>query len=650
MKRVILLLAAGLVGGLVLVSCGGGGGGTQPPPIVTLNITTTTLTYGLNGKPYSGAQLQASGGTPPYTWSAANPITGLTVSSDGKVSGTVNATPTYDATMQVTVQDSASHSGQALVHMPIYYPMSIYISGSNSATSNVPFRTTIFTVPGNSVLKVTSKLASGTLPPGLSLTTATTSDPNQSVDITGTPTQSGIFDFTVESTTNADPPETEQATLRLFVDIQPLNWYDSQYLPIAKRTQAYQYSFSSVRGGTKPYSFTLAPGSGALPPGLTLGSDGTLSGTATALGIYNFTVRVADAGSPQQTLDRSFSIEVYDPLTVTPGNLPDAVTGENYTSGSFTISGGRPPYGQYWAGFSTCCFTFETHDMTVHGVPYQAGDVMGTLSVSDNIQVVTQQFTIKVAQGPFQASPDLLPAVGVGKLYYGYMNSVSGTTPVSWKLLSGTPPPGLSLTFNSAPYFYGYPTTAGIYPMVMEATDSSTPPKVIDVPATIAVYDKLPRNDSISSATNYYRTGYRQYSISPFADPPDVANPDQDYIHVRGFVGETYEVQVPQVSSTMDPVVEIVDANGQRLSSCRNPGDDVADVNGKVDLTPLAFDDACMNDDAIPGQTLGSELIFRIPGASGTQVDFYIHIVDYRGDARPDMIYNFNIERPTMIP
>ena len=651
MRRATVLMVAGISLGLGLLSCGGGGGGgTTPLPPTTLTITTTTLTYGLSGKPYSGAQLQASGGTSPYTWSCASPIPGLRVSSDGKVTGTVAAPANTNPSMLVTVQDSASHSAQGTVVIPIYNAIAIYISGSNSTRSNVPFHTTIYTVPGNSSLKVTSKVVSGALPPGLSLTTATTSNPDQSVDITGTATQSGVFDFTVESTSNASPSETEQATLRLFVDIQPLLWYDAQTAQFANRTVPYHYSVVPAQGGTKPYTYSLVANSGAVPAGISLATDGTLSGMATTLGHYTFKIRVTDSGVPQQNFDSSFSMDVFDPLTITVGSLPDATTGESYSAGPFTFSGGRPPYRQVLANFSICCFTLERHDVSIHGVPRQAGDLTMTLSVSDNIQIVTQQFKINVAKGPFEATPDLLPAGSVGKFYYGYMSSVSGTAPVTWKLLSGVPPPGLSFTFNSTPYFYGYPSTAGVYSMVLEATDSSTPAKVLDVPITIPVYDKLPRNDTPATATNYNQTGFQHYSISPFADPPDVANPDQDYIHVRGFAGETLMVQAAQWTSAIDPVMEIVDANGQRFSTCRNPGDDVPDENGKVDLTPYAFDDSCMNDDATPGQTLGSQLYFRVPGASGTQVDFYVHIVDYRGDARPDMIYSFELERPSTIP
>lgn len=57
-----------------------------------LQITTTALPDGTKGQPYPTTALAASGGTQPYTWSAApasQPVPpGLTVSPQGVISGT----------------------------------------------------------------------------------------------------------------------------------------------------------------------------------------------------------------------------------------------------------------------------------------------------------------------------------------------------------------------------------------------------------------------------------------------------------------------------------------------------------------------------------------------------------------------------------
>ena len=69
-------------------------------------------------------------------------------------------------------------------------------------------------------------------------------------------------------------------------------------------------------GGTPPYSFTLA--SGALPGGLTLATDGTISGTVTGQpGNYSFSVQVTDnATPPAAPFIESLSIYVVPPAAL----------------------------------------------------------------------------------------------------------------------------------------------------------------------------------------------------------------------------------------------------------------------------------------------------------------------------------------------
>jgi hypothetical protein len=65
----------------------------------------------------------------------------------------------------------------------------------------------------------------------------------------------------------------------------------------------------TVNGGTSPYSWALAPGSAGLPPGLSLNpTTGMISGVPTTPNIYDFTLRMTDAGA--RFVDRAYSITV----------------------------------------------------------------------------------------------------------------------------------------------------------------------------------------------------------------------------------------------------------------------------------------------------------------------------------------------------
>lgn len=64
----------------------------------------------------------------------------------------------------------------------------------------------------------------------------------------------------------------------------------------------------TATGGTAPYAWSVT--SGALPDGLSMGSDGTLTGTPGTGGTFSFVVAVSDSSSPVATASSSESIVV----------------------------------------------------------------------------------------------------------------------------------------------------------------------------------------------------------------------------------------------------------------------------------------------------------------------------------------------------
>ena len=62
----------------------------------------------------------------------------------------------------------------------------------------------------------------------------------------------------------------------------------------------------NATGGVQPYKWSIS--AGALPEGLTLGSDGTVSGSPTTAGNFDFTVQVADSGDSSATMPASVPI------------------------------------------------------------------------------------------------------------------------------------------------------------------------------------------------------------------------------------------------------------------------------------------------------------------------------------------------------
>ena len=145
---------------------------------------------------------------------------------------------------------------------------------------SVAYRDALTATGGTGAL--TWSVSSGTLPPGLTLNSATGV-------LSGTPTAGGSFTFTVTVTDTAGGTASKGVTL-VIAAVPSLS---NPAPPSGQAGVAYSDTLA-VAGGTGPFTW-LASG-GSLPPGVTLNSStGVLSGTPTTVGLYSFTVRVTDS-------------------------------------------------------------------------------------------------------------------------------------------------------------------------------------------------------------------------------------------------------------------------------------------------------------------------------------------------------------------
>lgn len=97
-------------------------------------------------------------------------------------------------------------------------------------------------------------------------------------------------------------------------------------LPEAIRSVPYSATLAA-EGGTLPLAWSLE--SGSLPVGLTLASDGTLSGTPAELsGMFDITVRVDDSAAGTDTQD--LTIKLYPAAPPTLVEMPELGGGESY--------------------------------------------------------------------------------------------------------------------------------------------------------------------------------------------------------------------------------------------------------------------------------------------------------------------------------
>jgi YD repeat-containing protein len=98
------------------------------------------------------------------------------------------------------------------------------------------------------------------------------------------------------------------------------------------------YSQTITATGGTGLGYTFSVSTGALPAGLSLAAGGVLSGTPSAIGTSNFTIRASDSASHLGSQAYSVTINAAT-LTLSPASLPNGTVGTAY-SRTITASGG----------------------------------------------------------------------------------------------------------------------------------------------------------------------------------------------------------------------------------------------------------------------------------------------------------------------
>lgn len=283
-----------------------------------LTITTTSpLPAATVGQTYS-TQLLTSGEQTPINFSLISGLLppGLSLSSTGLISGTPTGSGNYSFTIRTS--DSCSTGAQNVqrtfsinVNCPA---LAITTSPLSSGTVGQAYSFSIQTSGGQA--PITFSLASGSLPPGLSLSSTGV--------ISGTPTSSGTYIFTIRAmdscTTGA---QSIQGNFSVTVNPAPcpvLSIASPSTLSTGTVGQGYSYQLHTS-GGQASVTFHIV--SGSLPPGLNLNLSGLISGTPTSSGNYSFRVSATDnCTTGAQSVQGTFTIQVQSP----PPSPPPPIT------------------------------------------------------------------------------------------------------------------------------------------------------------------------------------------------------------------------------------------------------------------------------------------------------------------------------------
>lgn len=463
----------------------GDDGGTANPP----RVTTDQLPRGKVQVAYDQT-LAATGGMTPYTWSvsAGTLPAGLALSADGHLSGTPSAAGSSSFT--VRVRDAKQATGEASLTIAIDPPdapaLSVSTTALPTATIGAPYTAAIAVSGGTA--PYTWTISSGSLPPGISLASATG-------NLSGAPTGTAqLYTFNVTVTDAASPPQSASASLGITVVAHSgALQIDTAALPGGEVGQPYSASLSAT-GGTTPYSWNIA--SGALPAGLSLAmASGQISGTPTSTGSVTFTARVTDAAATPESAEQVFTVVIRPAaLTITTVALPTGEVGEAY-SAAVGVSGGAPPYVFTLAqGSLPDGLSLDGATGVISGVPTTAGTTSVRIRVGDSFtpqSSAEQDFSVEIVA----ATPTLLvgtttlPDAVLGSNYQTLLSAIGGTTPYTWSIAQGALPPGIALDADGT--LHGTATSSGPFSFRAQVADVSAPSMQATVDLSLRVFAPL---------------------------------------------------------------------------------------------------------------------------------------------------------------
>jgi len=386
----VKLWGPGLIVTLALaVGCGGGGssqsGGCCTVPGISVQVVSPVGPAAVDGNQTLDIKVTVTNDSSNagVTWSVAPAV-------KGGPTGTLPVQQPLEATyappnpvtspLQVTVTATSVADSTRSVAIPIsiYLPLSVATQSSDLAVAFPKTDYTCILQPiTNGVTQIPCQLnaagglapytwsvTSGSLPFGLSLQPG----PQNSTVIIGQPTIPGIYPFTASVTdatgnTASGPLNVNVAPSRLKVVTPTLlsTFLNQPYVPVALQAS----------GGVPPYTWSLFLGSNPLPPGITLSSNGVISGTPTDVSVALFALLVEDSQSPvpAQAVFPTPLLNNAQIIHLGPSNNNPAcmATGNNVVAGS--------PYAFVLSGFDadgpvtlSGSFTADTHGNLTSGV------------------------------------------------------------------------------------------------------------------------------------------------------------------------------------------------------------------------------------------------------------------------------------------
>ena len=265
-------------------------------------------------------------------------------------------------------------------------------------------------------------------------------------------------------------------------------------LPLTLPNPVYGSAYSqniSASGGNGTYTFAIS--AGALPAGISLSTAGILSGTPSAAGAFNFTIRATDGTSATGTRAYSFTISA-PTIIVSPATLPGTAAGTAYSQ-TLSSTGGVAPYTYVISAGALPAGISLSSAGLLSGIPSATGTFNFTVRSSDASAFNgNRSYSLAVSPAAITISPAILVNPVAGSAYSQTLASNGGVSPYAYAITAGALPAGISLSVSGV--LSGTATVSGNFTFTVTSTDASLstksqifnisvlPPTIVLSPAT----------------------------------------------------------------------------------------------------------------------------------------------------------------------
>lgn len=370
-------------------------------------------------------------------------------------------------------------------------PVVITVSATLPAAVRSIAYATALTARGGDGVSYAWKVASGTLPGGLTLTTDGV--------LSGIPTTAGANSFSVEV---ASGGQTATKTLSLTVGQPAVVITSLPPLPDGTRGVSYADTLHASGGDGENYAWSTTAGN--VPAGLELSGSGVLSGIPVTAGVDTFGI-VASSGGQSDSVTLSLTIHQPQVTITTISPLQDATRGVAYSDTLRALGGDDSSY--VWsvvAGSLPSGLQLSPRGV-LGGTPTAAGINDFTVQTTSAGIVASKPLVLTVANPPVSITTQSpLPEATVGQTYSDTLRAIGGDgISYGWNVVSGIVPQGLSLSPNGV--LSGVPTVAVVDTFDVEvgsggvSAQMSLSLSVVQPPPTCTSFSIAPTSTSVGA-------------------------------------------------------------------------------------------------------------------------------------------------------